>query len=140
MHSSQHFVTVGLRFVQAFNRGDLDACVALLHPEIEWYASNRYSDAESHRGPDDVRLYLESLHNHLDDAHMEPEDGVQIGDHVMLINRLRGKGNLQGTDVVERFNWVVLVDGEQFRRVVAYPTPAEARRALEAAAEATGAR
>lgn len=136
MPSSQHFVTVGLRFVDAFNRGDIDACVDLLHPNVEWYASNRYSDAESHIGPGDVRLYLQSLHDHLDEPHMEPEDGFQIGDHVMLINRLRGKGTLAGSDVTERYNWVALIDGEKFRRVVTYPTPAEARRALEEAAGA----
>lgn len=138
MHSSQHFVTVGLRFVEAFNRGDIAACVDMLHPEIEWYASNRYSDAETHIGPADVKLYLDSLYGHLDEPRMEPEDGFQIGDHVMLINRLRGKGTLAGHDVLERYNWVVLVDGDKFRRVITYPTPAEARRALEAAAGATG--
>src|SRR5258707_11589958 len=138
MHSSQHFVTVGLRFVDAFNRGDLDAIGDMLHPDIEWYANNRYSDTETHIGAADVRLYLESLYGHLDEPHMEPEDGIQIGDHVMLINRLRGKGTLAGSDVVERYNWVVLVDGDRFRRVITYPTPADARRALDAAAGATG--
>lgn len=140
MHSSQHFVTVGLRFVEAFNSGDVDAMVNMLHPDIEWYSSNRYSDAESHIGVEDVRLYLKHLHDHLDDPRMEPEDGFQIGDHVMLINRLRGKGTLAGHEVTERYNWLCLVDGEKFRRVITYPTPAEARRALEAAANASGAR
>src|SRR4051795_12259115 len=136
MHSSKHFVTVGLRFVEAFNRGDIDGMVNLLHPEIEWYANNRYSDSESHIGVDDVKLYLEGLHEHLDEPRMEPEDGFQIGDHVMLINRMRGKGTLAGSDVIERYNWVALIDGGRFRRVITYPTPGEARRALEAAANA----
>jgi ketosteroid isomerase-like protein len=136
MHSSQHFVTVGLRFVEAFNRGDINACTELLHPEIEWYSNNKYSDTETHIGVNDVRLYLESLYNHLDEPRMEPEDGYQIGDHVMLINRLRGKGTLAGHPVVERYNWVTLVEGDKFRRVITYPTPAEARQALEAAARA----
>jgi ketosteroid isomerase-like protein len=136
MHSSQHFVTVGLRFIQAFNAGDIDGCVDMLHPDIEWYASNRYSDAETHIGQGDVKLYLESLHGHLDEPRLEPEDGYQIADHVMLISRLRGKGTLAGHDVVERYNWVALVDGGKFKRVVTYPTPAEARRALEAATDA----
>jgi ketosteroid isomerase-like protein len=134
MHSSQHFVTVGLRFVEAFNRGDIDGCVELLHPEIEWYANNRYSESETHIGQNDVKLYLQSLHSHLDQPRMEPEDGFQIGDHVMLINRLRGKGTLAGHEVTERYNWLALVDGDKFRRVITYPTPAEARSALEAAA------
>src|SRR4051794_36578496 len=140
MHSSQHFVTVGLRFVEAFNSGDLHACVEMCHPDVEWYASNRYSDSETHIGQDDVRRYLESLHGHLDQPKMEPEDGFQIGDHVMLINRLRGKGTLAGHDVIERYNWIALIEMDKFRRVITYPTPAEARRALEAAAEATGQR
>jgi len=136
MHSSQHFVTVGLRFVEAFNRGDMEACAGMLHPEVEWYSSNRFLESETHIGPNDVKLYLESLHGHLDEPHMEPEEGYQIGDHVMLINRLRGKGTLAGNPVVERYNWVVLIDEDKFRRVVAYPTPADARRALEDAASA----
>jgi ketosteroid isomerase-like protein len=140
MHSSQHFVTVGLRFVDAFNRGDIEACVDMLHPEIEWYSSNRYSDSETHIGQNDARLYLESIYNHLDEPRMEPEDGYQRGDHVMLINRLRGKGTLAGHDVIERYNWVVLVDGDKFRRVITYPTPADARRALDDAAASTGLR
>jgi ketosteroid isomerase-like protein len=140
MNSSQHFVTVGLRFVEAFNRGDIDACVEMCAPEIEWYASNRYSDAESHIGQGDVKLYLEALHGHLDEPRMEPEDGFQIGNHVMLINRLRGKGTLAGNEVVERYNWVALVDGDKFRRVITYPSPAEARRALEVAAQTSGER
>jgi ketosteroid isomerase-like protein len=134
MNSSQHFVTVGLRFVEAFNRGDINACLELLHPEIEWYSNNKYSDTESHIGLNDVRLYLESLYTHLDEPRMEPEDGIQVGDHVMLINRLRGKGTLAGHPVVERYNWVALVEGDKFRRVITYPTPAEARQALDDAA------
>src|SRR5947208_1972458 len=98
MHSSQHFVTVGLRFAEAFNRADIEACVEMLHPEIEWYTSNQFLESDSHIGREDVRLYLESLHDHLDDARMEPEDGFQIGDHVMLINRIRGKGTLAGNE------------------------------------------
>ena|SRR2546423_3540268 len=136
MHSSQHFVTVGLRFVEAFNRGDMAACADMLHPEIEWYSSNQFLDSETHIGREDVKRYLESLHGHLDDPRMEPEDGFQIGDHVMLINRLKGKGTLAGNLVTERYNWVALVDEDTFRRVVTYPTPADARRALEEAASA----
>ena len=131
MHSSQHFVTVGLKFIEAFNRDDIDACVEMLHPEIEWYTSNRFLDSESHTGREDVRLYLQSLRDHLEEPRMEPEDGFQVGNLVMLINRLRGRGSLVGQEIVERLNWVVVIDQDQFRRVVQYPTPAEARRALE---------
>lgn len=131
MASSQHFVTVGLRFVEAFNQNDIDACVGMLDPEIEWHTSNRFLDVETHTGREDVRIYLQSLHDHLDDARMEPEDGYQVGERVMLINRLRGRGSLVGQEIVERLNWLVLVHGDKFRRVVTYPTPADARRALE---------
>ena len=131
MHSSQHFVTVGLRFIEAFNANDVDSCVQMLHPDIEWYTSNRFLESESHSGVEDVRLYLQSLRDHLDEPRMEPEDGYQVGNHVMLINRLRGRGTLVGQEIVERLNWLVLIDEDKFRRVVQYPTPAEARRALE---------
>ena len=132
--SSQHYVTLGLQFVDAFNRGDFDACVELLDPAVEWYTSNHFYESELHEGRADVRAYLASLNGHLEDQRLEPEDGLQIGDHVMLINRLHGRGTLAGHDVVERFNWVARVAGEHFCRVVAYPSPADARQALEASA------
>lgn len=132
--SSQHYVALGLQFVDAFNRGDLDACVELLDPEVEWYTSNHFYESELHEGRADIKAYLESLTGHLEDQRLEPEDGLQIGDHVMLINRLHGRGTLAGHDIVERFNWVAHVEDERLRRVVAYPTPADARKALEAAA------
>ena len=137
-HSSQHFVTVGLKFIEAFNKNDINACVEMLHPDIEWYTSNRFLESESHSGLEDVRLYLQSLRDHLDEPRMEPEDGYQLGNHVMLINRLRGTGTLVGQEIVERLNWVVLVDGDRFRRVVQYASPADARRALEEHASSTG--
>jgi ketosteroid isomerase-like protein len=136
LHSSQHFVTVGLRFIEAFNQGDIDACVTMLDPQVEWYTSNRYLDSETHVGQEDVRLYLQSLHESLDNPRMEPEDGFQIGEHVMLVNRMRGQGTLAGNEVIQRFNWLVTVKGDKFRRVVTYPTPADARKALEEATAA----
>jgi ketosteroid isomerase-like protein len=135
MHSSQHFITVGLRFIEAFNRDAIDECVDMLDPDIEWFTSNRFLDSEAHSGPEDVRMYLQSLRDHLDEPRLEPEDGFQVGDHVMLINRLRGRGTLVGQEIVERLNWLVIVRDEKFLRVVTYPSPADARRALE---EATG--
>lgn len=131
MHSSQHFVTVGLKFIEAFNNNDINACVEMLDDDIEWFTSNRFLESESHTGPEDVRLYLQSLRDHLDEPRMEPEDGYQVGNHVMLINRLRGRGTLVGQEVTERMNWLVLMDEDKFKRVVTYPTPADARRALD---------
>src|SRR5205823_15132671 len=72
--SSQHFVTVGLRFIEAFNRNDLEACADLLHDDIEWYSSNQFLESETHIGRDDARRYLESLRDHLDEPRMQPED------------------------------------------------------------------
>jgi ketosteroid isomerase-like protein len=134
MASSQHLVTVGLHFVEAFNRGDFDGCIEFVHPDVEWYTSNHFYEFERHEGRGEVKAYLKNLSDHVAEGHMEPEDGYQIGDHVMLINRLRGKGTFAHHDISERLNWLVRMEDERFRYVVNYPSPAAARNALEATA------
>jgi len=45
--SSAAYVTAVLKFLQAFNRNDLDACESLLDPQIEWHSAVDYTGREA---------------------------------------------------------------------------------------------
>jgi len=124
--SSAAYVTAMLQFLQAFNRNDLDACERLLDPQIEWHSAVDY------RGREAVRAMLESFSDRFSRAQARPEDFRAAGDHVLMIVCLH-EGDPQAPPGEQRQSWIAdLNDDGLLRRVIAYPSPADAARAFEA--------
>ncbi len=46
--------------VEEFNRGDLEAALDRLHPEVEWQTLDAFPDAGIHRGPEAVRGFFQT--------------------------------------------------------------------------------
>jgi ketosteroid isomerase-like protein len=131
--SKEHHHAVGLGFLEAFQSGDLDACTAMLHPDVEWHPSAKLADDEVLRGRNRVRHYLEALHDRFEDGpEVTPDDGRQIGEHVLLISVLKGKNAFNGTPVKSRQCWVVSIRDDLWSRIVCYPNAPVARLGFEA--------
>jgi ketosteroid isomerase-like protein len=134
--SSAQYVTAVLRFLDAYNRGDLDACLDACHSEIEWHMSPQLIEQGLYRGRPDVRQLLETLRTRWEDPKVHAEDFLEVGGNVMVICRFYGRGSFTQQPYEERESLVVsLGDDGKMRRVVRYPTPGEARRAIEALRE-----
>jgi SnoaL-like domain len=124
--SSAAYVTAVLQFLQAFNRNDLDACERFLDPQIEWHSAVSYTGREAVRG------MLETYRDRYSQPQIRPDDFRATADHVLMIvcfhegaeDRPRGE---------QRQSWIAEMNGEGLiRRVLSYPSPAEAARAFEA--------
>src|SRR3954464_7491678 len=90
--SKEHHVAVGLGFWSAFKNADIDACVELLHPDVEWHSTPRLDELDAVRGRDDVHQTLQSLHDRFfEDLDVLPQDGRQVGDHVLMVTMLKGR-------------------------------------------------
>ena len=75
----------------AFNRGDVDAALARMDPEIEWHMSARFARGERvFRGHEGVRRVFERFTDSVEGFHTEPREFVDIGDRVMVPVRLAG--------------------------------------------------
>ena len=128
--SSAAYVTAVLHFLQAFNRDDLDAVEGLLDPQVEWHSAVSYS------GRAEVRSMLESLRERFSIPRARPDDFREAAGHVLMIICLH-EGDPDAPPRQERQSWIVDVTDEGLvRRVLAYPSPADAARALEALAAA----
>src|SRR4051794_38877535 len=77
--SSAAYVTAVLRFLQAFNRDDMDACEQLLDPQIEWHG------AASYNGRAEVRQMLDSLRGRFNRPQVRPDDFREAAGHVLMI-------------------------------------------------------
>jgi ketosteroid isomerase-like protein len=111
----------------------------LLHPDAEWHPSPRLDELEAVRGRDDVRTTLQVLHDRfLDDLEVLPEDGRQVGDHVLMVTMLRGRNQFTGQPISSRECWVVSIRDDKLGRIVCYPNAPAARLGFEELLRAAG--
>ena len=128
--SSAAYVTAVLRLLQAFNRNDLDACEQLLDPQIEWQSAAAY------KGREQVRGMLEAYSERFSSPQARPDDFREAGGHVLMIICF-SEGDPEAPRREERQSWIAHMNDEGLvRRVLSYPSPAEAARAFEALAAA----
>jgi hypothetical protein len=124
--SSAAYVTAVLRLLQAFNRDALDACEQFLDPQVEWHS------AVSYNGRAEVRGMLESYKERFTRPQARPDDFREAGGHVLMVICFH-EGDDQAPPRELRQSWIADMNEEGLvRRVLSYPSPAEAARAFEA--------
>lgn len=137
--SKEHHVGVGLRFWSAFQQGDIDACVDFLHPDVAWHPNPRLGDDDATVGHDPVRHALQGLHDRFGrELAVMPEDGRQVGDHVLMVTMLKGRNDMTGQALEARQCWVVSVRDDKLARIVEYPNAPAARLGFEEMLKAAG--
>jgi ketosteroid isomerase-like protein len=137
--SKEHHVAVGLGFWSAFKNGDIDTCVSLLHPQVEWYPTPKFDDGERVRGRDDVQQVVQALHDRFADGiEVLPEDGRQVGDHVLMVTMLQGRNQFTKQPIKSRECWVVSIRDDNWCRIVVYPNAPAARLGFEELLKAAG--
>jgi ketosteroid isomerase-like protein len=130
--SKEHHVAVGLNFWSAFKQGDIGACVDLLHDRVEWYPSPALADTDRVRGADDVGMVLQALYDRFADGiDVLPEDGRQVGDHVLMVTVISGQNQFTKQPIKSRECWVVWIHDDKWARIVAYPNAPSARLGFE---------
>ena len=79
----------------AFNRGDIDAAVAGLDPQIEWSEPAEFPGGGAYHGRAAVKGYLSQSRAPWVEGSSEPEQMIAAGDRivVMVHARFRLKGN-----------------------------------------------
>lgn len=132
-------MAVGLGLWSAFKNGDIDACVELLHPDVEWHPSPRLDELDAVRGREDVRITLQVLHDRfLEGLEVLPEDGRQVGDHMLMVTMLRGRNQFTKQPISSRECWVVSIRDDKLGRIVCYPNAPAARLGFEELLKAAG--
>jgi ketosteroid isomerase-like protein len=104
---------------EAFARGDWQAAVAPLDPEVEWDTTTMgvWPEAEVLRGRDGVLAFFRRFLGTWDEYHADFEDYEEVGEHVVVSVRDGGRGKGSGADVERSFAqvWTVGEDGAVVR-------------------------
>jgi uncharacterized protein len=113
----------------AFNRGDLNAILETLDPEVVFIQAEELPGAEIYRGHEGVRKWLADLTAAFDDLRAEPEELLDAGDRLVALLRLRGRGRGSGAPFEAHVAHVFEVRAGKIVRWKAYMDRATALRA-----------
>lgn len=104
-------------WVDACNRGDVDAALALCDSEVELIESKALPGAVDAIGAAAVRRYLERFTVHWSEGEWLPEEFVEADDKVFMRARLRLRGRRSGIEVDREWIYVFTVrDGKLLRQ------------------------
>jgi uncharacterized protein len=129
---SQENVESVRRGYEAFARGDLDAVLAVLDPDVDWRpAIAPILGVETLRGREGVRkFFTEDLFEGFDEFRAEPLSFEDFGEAVLVMVRYTGRGESTGLELDQIFATVYTLRNGRTVTMKDYPTRATA---LEAA-------
>ncbi len=108
---------------EAFARGDIDAAVADLHPEVEWIEPAEFHNGGHHHGPAAVAEYLRQSHAGWRELRSMPL-ARRHGDRIVVEHHVEGV-LVDGTATQNTVVDVFLVRGGKVVSMHAYADPAE---------------
>jgi len=117
---SQANVDVVMRAIAAFSAGDAEAFAALTTSDLEWKAGLVAVEGEIFRGRDGVMTYFARLDSAWDEFLFLADDIRDLGDAVLVLGRLRGRGRGGGVPVESPVGAVWDLRGGLIRRLRAY--------------------
>jgi ketosteroid isomerase-like protein len=130
---SQENVEVVRRAADAYSRGDIDAVLEDLDPEIEWHPLLQVllgGEATVYRGHEGARALFRDLDEAFTESEAETSEVRDLGEQVIAIGHLRGRGRESGAKTETAIVWLVEFKNGKAIRVREYLDPKEA---LEAA-------
>ena len=121
------------RGIDAYNRRDVEALLAELHPRAEWRPLLPVllgGEASIYRGHEGARQGIRELEEAFSELRAEPVEFRDLGERVLTIGHLHGRGRESGIATESPISWLADFEDGKVVRIREYVDPDEA---LEAA-------
>ena len=99
MAMSEEVLTMVRAGYEAYNRGDIEAALAPLHPDIEWWPAADEPITEPYRGHEGYRMLIAAARDGVTNLRAEIEALRAIRDQVVARVRFSGRGEASGAPV-----------------------------------------
>ena len=96
---SEEDVEIALAAVDAWNRGDRQAWLALWDEEAEFYPLRAQLEGESYSGHDGLVRFLAEMTQDFERVRFEIEETRDTGEQLVGIGRFRARGRASGVDL-----------------------------------------
>jgi ketosteroid isomerase-like protein len=118
---SKENVEIVRRAYEALSKGDYTAFFAAVDSEIELVLPEGGMNTGTHRGPREVRQFLEGYVESFDNFQIVAEEFFETGDQVVAFLRQSGRGRGSGIEIETRFAHVLTLRAGKVQRVEAFP-------------------
>ena len=122
-HSAEVLENIELtrRSFEAFNRGDIDAVLERLAPDVEIYADPGLPNSGNFHGHEGALLWFERWLEAWETFTIEPEEIIPVGDELVVCVLQRGRGRGSGVEVSMRIAYVMTIRDGKTTRLHLYP-------------------
>lgn len=128
---SEQNVELVRRALEAYERGEMEAMLALVDPDLEWRSAIvGGAEGKVYRGPEGLRRWNADFREIFDAIRNEWTELRDLGDRVLAIGRVRARGRESGLEIDSPMGWVITVRDGRIVKGEGFLDPAEA---LEAA-------
>jgi len=131
---SQENVEAVKRAIDAYNRRDVEANLAELDPEVVMHLALPAmfgGESTAFRGHDEYREFLRDLYEAFAEFQIEISEIRDLGERVVAIGHLRGRGKESGAKVESPIGYVAEFTNGKAIRIDDYFDPEEALEAAE---------
>lgn len=121
------------RFMDGFNRRDVDAMLVEVDPAVEWRPAMPVAlegQATVYRGHTGIPDAIRELHDSFAELQIEISDIQQVGDRVVGIGSIRTRGNESGVESWSPFGALMEFKHGKATQIRSYLDPQEALEAL----------
>ena len=116
--------------LSAMERGDLDAIVAISHPEVEFVNPPTAVEPGTRHGHDGLRVGLGGMLEAFEDVQIEPHRIIDLDDRVVVTGVFSGRGIVSGYEFdPQPFGFLVTFRDGRMIRYEWFASPEEARAA-----------
>jgi len=103
---SRENVELAERIMRALGRRDADELVAVADAEVEWHSFFALAEG-GYRGHTGTRKYMRDLSDAFEVGVAEIDDGLGVGNTVVLVGRLRYRGKGSGVESATPTGWIL---------------------------------
>jgi ketosteroid isomerase-like protein len=119
-------VDVALRAMDAYNRRAVDLLPELATPDFEWHPGLvRALDGGGYRGREGVERFYADTAENWEELQAVAEESRDLGDRVLLLGRLKGRGKGSGAPVEQPYVSIMDFRGDRIWRIRVYLDRAE---------------
>jgi ketosteroid isomerase-like protein len=127
---SQENVEVAREVLDALGERDTSRLIALSHPQVEWHSFFAMGEGGGmYRGHEGTRTYMSNLNDAFEIGRAEVDDGLGVGDVVVVVGRIHYRGKGSGVESEESVGWMLKF---RDRKLLCFRAFREPEQALEA--------
>jgi ketosteroid isomerase-like protein len=126
---SQQDVEIARRAFDAYNRLDVEAMLACVTPDLEWFPSMPSTlETAIYQGREGVERYFQETRGTWNPLLVHAQDFRSVGDRLLVLGHLDGTGRASGIRTTTPIGMVIEFQEGRIRRVRAYLDHSEAVR------------